>query len=421
MQAAVGRASVVVHSRATTGTQPFPSVVKDVCRGAQMAVATAQRSRGSRAVLTSVNSVLATIIGSANATLTANCVAAATVLGDEESRLAEMIRADLVAFWDRSRVRIPDVRFLAREIAVMLLSHNRHVSGVRLSMERALRRTGGSGAELAALLFRDPERFRVACTVDGTNRLEHLRELKADALQFDLDDSDPTGWGFLNGRLGAYIATMRETRPGGPHARPGCVVSVIATAVDPEAAAALGRREVSELLDHYVAGHRLVDLSLRRDVLIGGLTGRSSQWHTSSGAGVESAHPLSVSWPTVLNETMRMSHIARATDSPLTAAALSWSALEASRLEPLPLAGALALQALRHGLVQSHHELVAGLTAATNARKMESEEASRRANALRVSLRDFDGPAAARGDLAARSRAANAREKGCSPTRVSSS
>lgn len=177
VQAAVGRASVVVHSRATTGTQPFPSLVKDVCLGAQMAVATAQRSRGSRAVLSSVHNVLATVIGSANATLTANCVSTATALSYEESRLAQMIRADLVAFWDRSRVRIPDVRFLAREIAVMLLSHNRHVSGVRLSMERALRRTAGSGAELAALLFPDPQRFRVACTVDGTNRLEHLREL----------------------------------------------------------------------------------------------------------------------------------------------------------------------------------------------------------------------------------------------------
>lgn len=339
--------------------------------------------RGTRQALRQAQQTLESVsANSASNTFRSACANAAADLRQLRSAIDDIVREDVAAYWDSARTRAPDVRGVSREAAVLLLASDRHEGGIRRSIERFLHYSGHSGEELVEALFTARRRHRVACVVDGTEELRHLSDLRPDAKQFRLG-VEVSGWGLVNDRLEAFAARMDKARPGGPHQRPACLVSVDIDAPDWEAAASIGRRIVSEMLDHYVAGHRLVDLTLRADVLVNDIQRRGAQWRSNSPKAVREAYPLSKEWPASLSEAMRMAHIARTTDSPMAAAALSWSSIEAAGLSTNRLSGALALQTFRHRLVQSHGEVVTSLGATAKANDIAATAASRKAEALR--------------------------------------
>lgn len=402
--ATVPRALIVLSANAAGG-QPYPPVVKDVCAGALLAVRAARRARGRpRQALTAAERALTAIVALSNNRATFPGYAAnpsASLKGSMEA-LRQMVRDDLCAYWDRCRSILPDAVYVAREAAVLLVDARRHEDGVRRSIDRFLRRTDRSAAQLLLAFFPDPTRYRVACAVDGADRLRHLRDLRGDARQFSFDDDKPSGWGTANDGLANFLREMGAARPGGPHRRPGCAVSIEVDAVDAETAGAVGHRQISELLDHYVAGHRLVDLRLRTDVVVAEISRSTTQWRSTAPRSVPEAYPLSQAWPAALGEAMRMAHIARSTDSPLAAAALSWSSIESAGLDPKPLAGALALQTLRHQLIHTHAEVFSGALAAQKARAATAAALLHRAGGLQHSFDNFQGPADARASLKSR-------------------
>jgi hypothetical protein len=124
----------------------------------------------------------------------------------------------------------------------------------------------------------------------------------------------------------------------------------------------LARRGIEEALDTYVAGHRLAELRLAPETLVFEEPGGRSRRYTSRGPTVDTAWPLTKHWPAEIRECLRMAHIARATSSPLTSAALSWAAIEAAGIwhgyndsaAHVDLARALSLQAMRQQLLSSH-------------------------------------------------------------------
>jgi hypothetical protein len=386
--AGVPRAIVVLEGHNVTG-QPRARLVKAVCEGVLTAVNDMIAGRGSRNALRGTQGTLETVVTHAGGnTFRSACATAAADLHRFRPAIERTVREDIVAYWDASRRRLPDVRGVSREAAVLLLSHDRHEEGILRSIEGFLRGSSRTGADLVSALLKPARRHRVACVVDGADELRHLDDLRPDAKQFCLG-ANVSGWGFANDRLKSFSETMDVTRPGGPHRRPACLISIDVESADPEAAAAVGRRAVSEMLDHYVSGHRLVDLTLRSDVLVNDIQHRSAQWRSATPRGVPEAFPLTTVWPASLGEAMRMAHIARSTDSPMAAAALSWSSIEAAGLSAEGLSGALALQTFRHRLVQSHSEVVGSLAASAKSKALVAKASARTANRLRGVVENF--------------------------------
>jgi hypothetical protein len=140
-----------------------------------------------------------------------------------------------------------------------------------------------------------------------------------------------------------------------------CVISVDVDAVDRASAARLGRRRVTELLDQYVAGMRLIQLTLDRITLVCRAgTDDTQEWEPSR-RSARQAYPLIDYWPEGLREGLRTAHVARIANAPLTTAALSWVALEACGLEypeNQKLARTLSLQALRQQIVEAHQMIL---------------------------------------------------------------
>lgn len=381
VMASIPRAIVVLDGH-HAGGQPRPRLVKAVCAGALSAVKDMAASRGGRRVLGDAHVILDTVVNHPGGSFQSACGAAIPRLEALRVDLERIVREDVAAYWDASRKRPPDVRYVTREASALMLSNARHENGVRRSVERFLLKSDLTGEALVRALLAPTRRHRVACVVDGADELVQLYDLRPDASQFPLGVR-VSGWGPATVSLEAFADVMHATRPGGPHPKPACLLSIDVYAADWESAAAIGRREVTELLDHYVAGHRLVDLRLRTDALVNEVGRPSAHWHSSAREAVEEAYPLSATWPASLGESMRMAHIARTTESPMAAAALAWSSVEAAGLAPAPLSGALALQTLRHRLVHCHNDVVASLTGSEHALCTVAKQTAGKVRSLR--------------------------------------
>ncbi|SDF94470.1 hypothetical protein SAMN05660324_1387 [Klenkia brasiliensis] len=232
-------------------------------------------------------------------------------------------------------------------------------------------------------LFSKPQEFRTACLVEGLRYLGDLSAIAPGYEQFDLIRESPSGWGLASERLRSFVATFR------PERRQAVLLTTKVTAHDRVTAARKMRREVSELLDQYMAGHRLGDFRLLPTSLASTLDGRSTQEVGDRGRSITRASPLTPSWPTQLRPALRMAHLARSTDAPMTRGALGWVALEtlglSSETHAEPLARLLALQAVRQQFIDAHQalrqsvktHLAINATASTRAaRKLETFQQS---------------------------------------------
>lgn len=221
-----------------------------------------------------------------------------------------------------------------------------------------LLRMGPSGEDVLSCLLPPIRRFHHACIVHGTRSLRDLQLLSPEAAVL----TGPQGvmpWGPANGGLKSWLD--REFQGG-----KAVGLSVQVDACDRASAARLGRRTVTELLDQYVAGHRLVSLRLSDGGFTCEVGTAKTSEYTPPSRSVHYAYPLTREWPSGLREPLRMAHLARAAESPPVTALLAWSAIEACGLaaeERWTLANALSLQTLRQQLVDSFMSLAQDLTA----------------------------------------------------------
>ncbi|MEW2594027.1 hypothetical protein AB0893_26815 [Micromonospora aurantiaca] len=211
----------------------------------------------------------------------------------------------------------------------------------------------------------DLQNFNVACIVCGTYSLSTLESLLPSAQQCDMRESPQyklRGWGDGSPKLYRFAEAAREEQARRTK-RPACLVSLTVRARDRGTAVQIGRREISELLDQYVAGHRVADLRLTSTSLGGRVGSKKVASFQAVGASVAIAYPLTKAWPAQLREALRMSHLAATTDAPMSRVSLAWTAMEACGVKVgnqgnvVALAEAMALQSLRQQIVESYHNM----------------------------------------------------------------
>lgn len=211
---------------------------------------------------------------------------------------------------------------------------------------------------LEELLSPRISRFKVVVAVSGAGYLNGLDAFFT-AHQFVSGKEDSAAWGMRTNILKDFT---------GLHSQRSATVflQIRIEAPDGQSAGRRIRRRVSEVLDQYVAGHRLTDLRLTEGFAVFDCDKNSAFRDDGNGRGVSVASPLTVDWPIRLRESLRMGHLAAIGDSPMTRIALSWSALEAAGLSVTDLgvlASALTLQTLRHQVNESYMYLSQGFRA----------------------------------------------------------
>ncbi|MCS7484775.1 hypothetical protein ACFFQW_37640 [Umezawaea endophytica] len=267
------------------------------------------------------------------------------------------------------------------EVACLVAATDRDPDALQQELTHTLAKHGADPAAIWSTLHPDRVRHHVACVVHGAGELSGLSALDPTARQWSAGRPEKLGWGPARDRLRQFLATVPSTST-------TCVVAVDVDAVDKASAGRLARRRVTELLDQYVAGHRLLTISLDPRMLVTRAGTVRSDELTPRRSTVQRAYPLVQRWPRGLREGLRMAHLARTTDSPLTAAALSWAALEACGVneKASQLAGVLALQAMRQQVVEAHQLLHQSVTASAKHARSRVGTTNRRVLSLRRAI-----------------------------------
>ncbi|MEU4744991.1 hypothetical protein AB0G02_31665, partial [Actinosynnema sp. NPDC023658] len=299
------------------------------------------------------------------------------------------------------------------ELACLMAAVDRDPDVLHRDLLRGMRSSKvPDGSAILSLLLPPESLHRVALVVHGARDLERLEAFDPSAVVSGLRRSELPGTSDAN----AVVSSLRhpEKLEFG-HATdhlpwlvrqlngtgPACLVSCEVSAVDVASAGRHARRHVSELLDQYMAGHRLVDLRLGEEVLVLPQGAMRAKHLSSRRPTLNTAVPLTRDWPQPLRNTLRMAHVARTTSSPLPAAALAWSALEACELarKTQELARALSLQSMRQQIVEAYRQLGQAATAAERGAREAMASASKAAQSLARAAGKCDPDKAAYPDL----------------------
>lgn len=380
MASELPRTRAVLENFADTA-QPRVSLLRSLCEGTRGAVERGIGQWGPEPVLLDVRGVLDSVIGALDDQVKIPMGRrrelardAAAAVGDLLPGVRRFLESTFTAVWEgpESFNTIAGLDLLSDELACLVAATDRdHDTLCRELADRADRLDARTVLDL---LLPPPKPYRVAVVVHGATALSHLSELDPTATSAALTEPGRLGFGSPN-RLRAFVA-------GVPTHGAACLASCQVDAVDAPSAGRAARRTMSELLDQYMAGHRLVTLSLADDVLVSDVD-RQVRHLAPRRTTVKRADPLVPGWPKTLRNGLRMAHVARVTEAPLPAAALAWAALEACGLENRgDLAAALALQAMRQQVVEAHQQLHQSATATVRAARSRVEVLEQRSNAL---------------------------------------
>jgi hypothetical protein len=268
--------------------------------------------------------------------------------------LPALLRSMFEEAWNLPGSKSGDWEYLGHvsdEVGGLIAASDRDLTTLKWQLPLTIRHHGLDPTKILDTFLPLPTDFHVACLIRGAGRFSRLTMLEPTAQQTSSAVEDAIRWGPATERLRGFLSDLTINAD-------DCVISIDVNAIDKASAARLGRRRVTELLDQYVAGHRLLRVLLTDDTLVARAgTSETEKWQPTR-KGVHQAYPLIYRWPEGLRETLRMGHIARDADSPLTAAALSWVAIEASGVKhskhTKQLARALSLQALRQQVVETY-------------------------------------------------------------------
>jgi hypothetical protein len=357
----VGRTEASLRSHADIG-QPGPKLLSSICHATMETIDQVIQHRpndptlnAALAILQNVFAQLPTNTIKATASTKTAARSAAANLAPFLAGVDGIVSALWSAAW-RAPFRIGANTSLfdeaVRQVAGRMALTGRDAQFLVEDLKNRLRR-GANAVSILDILIPNPTSFQVACVVDGVSSLRDFDSYVSGARTVSLRGDPPTGWGSSTKRLMKFFSSIQAERQ-------ACLVLIQIDASDKGTAAMQGRRIVEESLDQYVMSGRLLDARLGDRVLVGTLTGNSTAEISSRGPGAQRAYALTSSWPDGLRESMRMAHLARSTESPLTRAALAWVAFEACNIKQSKindLAAALALQAFRNQIVNSYEDL----------------------------------------------------------------
>ncbi|CAM5649691.1 hypothetical protein SPILM97S_06757 [Streptomyces pilosus] len=256
--------------------------------------------------------------------------------------IAAHIRTWVLPLWDGPDLP-PDVLVRAwGEIAALVTLDGRDPRSLHTDLIRKGSKALHDAASLTAVLWPTPRTYRVAVVIEGAQQLEYLDQLLPAARQSPLHQPRPTTVGAK--QLTAYAAALTG---------PAVMVDLPVRAADSATAATQARRSISEALDQYAAGQRLVDLILHpRAVTVADGTRQEQQDLITTSVSV--ARPLTTHWPVSLRPAMRSAHLAAKLDAPMASSALAWSAIDSLHVQPAQLdlvAKACALHSIRQQLI----------------------------------------------------------------------
>ncbi len=131
------------------------------------------------------------------------------------------------------------------------------------------------------------------------------------------------------------------------------MIDLSVAAADAATAVVRARRQISEALDQYAAGQRLVDLTLGPHTITVDDAGRRESHHLTS-VSTSVARPLTTHWPVSLRPALRSAHLAARLDAPMASSALAWSVIDSLDVDSTQLdlvAKACALHSIRQLLI----------------------------------------------------------------------
>ena len=370
---AVAHASAVLHARALPPRgggqhQPYPKLALKVQKAAATAVGFLSGPHQPPAGITAAARVLADIVdrGEQGLSDVTACASFAIRLDAAAPGLTTAIETLFEELWDRGGP-LRSLERIAVELAALSLQRGRTHDCVKTDLETALRRGKTTAQEILQALYSQDQNYRATVVVDGTHELIALDALMgadADVHQFRLGVT-PNGPGHRMPELQQFVHQALSERRGTPRVQAASsngavVVSFHVVAPDSGAAAGRARRQITEVLDQYVAGNRLSDLRLGPESMVFPQGSQKCVRSSVHGPRRDSVRPLTTHWPLEIRESLRSSHIARTTEAPVARAGLSWVALESFGLRPEKvetLANALSLLALRQQLVGTHDGL----------------------------------------------------------------
>lgn len=248
---------------------------------------------------------------------------------------------------------------MTAEIGVLVALEGRDAAALYTDLLRLVSRGAPSADAVKHTLWPPAQSHRVTLAVHGTRELLGLETFVPDSHQRKL-------WvGQTEDQLSTSELLRSFVRFVGPIESSAVLVSIPTEAADSETAARIARRELSEALDHYAAGDRLIDLRLAPVWFVESPSNRYAMGTVRS-PGRRAAYPLTRYMPFPLRSAMRAANLARRVDAPMASAALSWSALETTGLSARRvdrLARACALQTLRRQLASVHALLISAARA----------------------------------------------------------
>ncbi|MFJ4790968.1 hypothetical protein [Streptomyces sp. NPDC088794] len=257
------------------------------------------------------------------------------------------------------------------ELAVLLALQGRDEERLAIDLRSLLTRGSVRVQQIMDVLWPAPQRRVLTLLVQGARKLMNLEDLLPGSRQWGFVDHQPVG------DSGAPQTVTDFAHWVGPLRSHALIVQFPVTAADILSAVVLGRRELSQALDQYAAGERLVELRIAEPWMIRTANGKS-QRGTSTTPTAKQVHPLTKHQPHELLPAMRAVSLARRVDAPMTSAALCWSALESTGLKPKQaglLAKACALQTLRQQIISLHPLLVMGARARLSQHQIKVEAA----------------------------------------------
>lgn len=346
--------------------QPYQGLLGSICKNAADSVARAARFWPKKYILNDISTIFTNVISgvignSDSQQRRLDAISMAEQLESHLEKLPPLLVEFLTEAWEFPGSAPEEwgmIDHACDEFACLIASLDRDYIKLESDLTTKIRRSGANLTGIMPILFPGVVTYNVACIVRGATEFANLDRLDPDAQQQSSSNLDARiNWGASTRKLRDFLNNV-------PIGNGYCAISVDVKAVDGPSAARQGRRRVSELLDQYIAGHRKIALTLDAATLTNYQL-RTRQWEMSRPT-FNRAYPLLDYWPQGLREGLRMSHIARTTDSPLAAAALSWSTLEACGVEYRDrglLARALSLQALRQQIVEAHQMIFHSMAA----------------------------------------------------------
>ncbi|MFJ8062543.1 hypothetical protein [Streptomyces sp. NPDC096142] len=255
---------------------------------------------------------------------------------------AAHIRSWVTSVWD-GPVLPPDVLARARgEVAALIVLDGRDPRSLHVDLIRKGSRAVQDAVSITAVLWPPSRTYRVAGLVQGASQLEHLDQLLPGSRQSPLLASRPV-------TVGAQELTARAAAIKGP----AVMIDLPVVAADAATAVVRARRQISEVLDQYAAGQRLVDLTLGPHTITVDDAGRRES-HDLTSVSTSVARPLTTHWPVSLRPALRSAHLAARLDAPMASSVLAWSAIDSLDVESTQLdlvAKACALHSIRQLLI----------------------------------------------------------------------